>query len=301
MLKFPLVSFVVTSYNYSEFIEDTLDSINQQTYENIELIIVDDNSTDNSVVVIEHFIQCNQDKRITLIKHDKTQGQFSSMLDGLRIAQGTFVAFIDSDDILSKNYTEVHIRTHMSLSTAFTTSQIVEIDENNEIHTTNSIYAPEYKDKIKVKTLEELLNINPEEVEYKVIGNKKFGGWYWAPNSTAMYRKTAIDLILNYKHPEKWIVCPDKFLFNFAHLVGGSTMIYAPLLAYRRHMSNAGENSYICGDKKYHTDKRFKINIENNMKIRPETFNFLIDNRSKFKAKFGTRGYIKMLLKVIFY
>ena len=74
MLKLPLVSFIVTSYNYEKFIEKTLESIVSQTYENIEIIVVDDASTDDSVARIEHFIQCNQNKRITLIKHQENQG-----------------------------------------------------------------------------------------------------------------------------------------------------------------------------------------------------------------------------------
>jgi glycosyltransferase involved in cell wall biosynthesis len=300
MLKFPLLSFVVTSYNYSKYIEDTLNSIIHQTYKNIELIVVDDGSTDNSAEIIERFIQFNQDMRISFVRHETTLGQFSSMIDGLKLAQGVFVAFIDSDDILSENYAEVHVRTHLSMSTSFTTSQIIEIDENNQIHTINSIYAPNYQNNIEIKTLDDMLSINPDKVEYKEIGKKKFGGWYWAPNSSAVYRKSAIDVMLNYKSPENWQVCPDKFLFNFAHLVGGSTMIEAPLLAYRRHLSNAGEDNYICGNKKYHSDKRFGINVKNNIKIRPETIKFIFENRQIFKEKFGTRGYINMLLKVMF-
>ena len=50
------ISFVVTSYNYSNFIEDTLKSIKNQSYKNIEIIVVDDFSTDNSVQIIENFI-----------------------------------------------------------------------------------------------------------------------------------------------------------------------------------------------------------------------------------------------------
>ena len=88
MLKLPLVSFVVTSYNYARFIEQTLDSIKSQTYDNFEIIVVDDFSSDNSVEIIEKFIQYNQDLRITLIKHDDNQGQLASMLDGLKISNG---------------------------------------------------------------------------------------------------------------------------------------------------------------------------------------------------------------------
>ena len=56
MLKFPLVSFVVTSYNYEKYILETLESIKSQTYKNFEIIVVDDCSKDKSCDIVEDFI-----------------------------------------------------------------------------------------------------------------------------------------------------------------------------------------------------------------------------------------------------
>ena len=299
MLKLPLVTFVVTSFNYANFIEQTLESIKNQSYKNFEIVVVDDCSSDNSVEVIERFIRFNQDLRITLIKHDKNLGQFASMLDGLRIANGKFVSFVDSDDILLEKYAETHVRVHLSTSVAFTCSRIVEIDEDNEIHTTYSVSSPQTGLADEAKTLEDLLKVDSEKVEYEHLGKKRFGGWYWSPDSSAMFRKSSIETVLNYKNPDKWRVCPDKFLFNFANLVGGSIVIFAPLVAYRRHSNNAGGSDYVCGNTRYNSDKTTMLNIENNFKIRPETLSFLIKNRSDFIKKFGTRGFLKMLLKIV--
>lgn len=298
MLKLPLVSVVVTSYNYAQFIEKTLESIKQQTYKNFEIIIVDDCSKDNSIEVIENFIQFNQDYRITLIKHDSNKGQFASMLDGLAVAQGVFVSFVDSDDILLPTYIETHIKVHMSTSVAFTSSQIVEIDENNEIHTTHSVSSPQMGES-QIKKLDDLLNVDVDKVEYNELHGKRFGGWYWSPNSSAMYRKSAIDILKKYKKTESWNICPDKFLFNFANLIGGSINIYAPLIAYRRHKNNAGACDYVTGDKRYHNDKTTVIHIDKNIKIRPETLKFLIENSKELKEKFGSRGFLRFILKVM--
>ena len=68
MLKFPLVSFVVTSYNYEKYILETLESIKSQTYKNFEIIVVDDCSKDKSCDIVEDFISNNQNLKITLIK-----------------------------------------------------------------------------------------------------------------------------------------------------------------------------------------------------------------------------------------
>ncbi len=298
MLKPPLVSFVVTSYNYAKFIEKTLESIKNQTYKNIEIVVVDDCSTDNSIEVIERFINLNQDIRITLIKHDKNHGQFSSMIDGLKICSGQFVSFIDSDDILRPEYAAVHVKIHLSTSVAFTSCQIAEIDENDELHTIYSVSSP-HKDEIpEIKVLEDFLKMDTENIKFSHLKAFHFGGWYWSPNSSAMFRKSSISIIKDYKHPQDWRVCPDKFLFNLANLIGGSINISMPLIAYRRHKSNAGGSDYVCGNTRYNNNKTTILNIKNNLKIRFCMFCFLMSAKNEFIAKFGTRGFVAFMLKI---
>lgn len=298
MLKLPLVSFIVTSYNYEKFIEKTLDSIIRQTYENIEIIIVDDFSSDKSVEKIENFIQCNQDKRITLIKHDSNKGQLAAMLTGLKSANGQFVSFIDSDDILIPDYAKAHIKVHMVTSVAFTSSCIAEIDENDEIHTIHSPASPQKSNFREIKNLDELFKFDVEHPDFKPI-KAPFGGWFWSPNSSAMFRKSSIELLLNYKNTDKWKICPDKFVFNFANLIGGSAIIYEPLTAYRRHKGNAGGSTYICGNKKYNNDKSTVVNLKNNINIRPETLKFILKNRKEFQKNYGQKNTAKFISAVL--
>lgn len=287
MLKLPMISFVVTSFNYGKFILTTLESIKAQTYKNFEIIIVDDCSSDNSCEIIEDFISYNQDLKITLIKHEKNMGQFASMITGLKAAQGEFISFIDSDDVLTPQYAKCHIRVHLETSVAFTSCQIIEIGEDNEIHTMHSNASPH------CEKLEELFA--GEKVNYKILKHKRFGGWYWAPNSSAMFRKASVELIKDFQDTENWKICPDKFLFNFANLIGGSAIIYTPLIGYRRHKSNAGNSSLVTGDKRLHSDYITKINIKNNLKIRPETIKFLWQE----KEKLGKRNTVKLISTVL--
>lgn len=287
MLKLPMISFIVTSYNYEKYILKTLESIKAQSYRNFEIIIVDDCSKDNSCKIIEDFISENQDLKITLIKQSSNQGQMASMIKGLESAQGQFVSFIDSDDILMPDYAKHHIRVHLETSIAFTSCQIIEIGEDNEIHTMNAISSPH------CKNLDELFA--GENVNYKILKHKHFGGWYWSPNSSAMFRKASIELIINYKNANKWKICPDKFLFNFANLIGGSAIIYTPLIGYRRHKNNAGNCTLVTGNKKLHSDQTTKINIKNNLKIRPETIKFLWQEKSNL----GFRNTITLILKTL--
>ena len=282
-----MISFVVTSYNYEKYILKTLESIKAQTYRNFEIIIVDDCSKDNSCKIIEDFISENQDLKITLIKQNSNQGQMASMIKGLEFAQGQFVSFIDSDDILMPDYAKHHIRVHLETSVAFTSCQIIEIGEDDEIHTMNSISSPH------CKNLDELFA--GENINYKILKHKHFGGWYWSPNSSAMFRKASIELIINYQNADKWKICPDKFLFNFANLIGGSAIIYTPLIGYRRHKNNAGNCTLVTGNKRLHSDKTTKINIKNNLKIRPETIKFLWQE----KKNLGFRNTITLILKTL--
>lgn len=286
MLKTPLVSFVVTSYNYEKYILRTLESIKNQSYANFEIIVVDDCSNDNSCQIVENFIADNQDLRITLIKQEINRGQLSAMQRGLKEAQGQFISFIDSDDILFEDYAKTHVRIHLATSVAFTSCQIAEIGEDDEIHTFKSISSP-HSDSLDVL-------FAGENTNYEILKNKRFGGWYWSPNSSAMFRKAAIELILDYKNTNAWRICPDKFLFNLAHLIGGSAIIFTPLIGYRRHKGNAGNCTLVTGNKRLHSDYITKINIKNNLKIKPETIKFLWQERKIL----GLRNTLELILKV---
>src|SRR5262249_8384172 len=96
----PLVSIVVTSYNYAHYIGQTIASVLAQTYDNWELIISDDASTDNSLEVIHSFT----DPRITVIASETNEGGASAYAKAYALCHGKFFTSLDSDDyiVLSK-------------------------------------------------------------------------------------------------------------------------------------------------------------------------------------------------------
>ncbi|MDD3436214.1 MAG: glycosyltransferase [Candidatus Gastranaerophilales bacterium] len=292
LIKLPLISFVVTSFNYEKYIIKTLESIKNQSYENIEIIVVDDKSDDNSVLKIKGFSRHNPDFTVKLIEHAENKGQMASMQSGLMQVNGQFVCFIDSDDVLVKDYAKTLLRVHLSSSVAFVSGQLIEIGENDEIHTTYSVSSFQKEKNFELKSLDELLKIDIDNVDFKVLTLKEapFGGWHWSAMSANMFRKSVLDLFLLYDTPENWKICPDKFLLNFAHLIGDSAIVYAPLVGYRRHLGNAGCSKLVCGCKRYNNDEITKINIENNKKIRKDALNFIKKNKSSFIAKLGKRG-----------
>lgn len=114
-----MISIITTSYNYSEFIAETIKSIQAQTYSDWELIVVDDASCDNSVEIIKSF--CD-DKRIKLICHDKNKGLTQAVKTGLKYAKGEWIAFLESDDLWVENTLDERInaiKNHPQVSIIF--------------------------------------------------------------------------------------------------------------------------------------------------------------------------------------
>lgn len=102
-----MISIITTSYNYNEYISETIKSVLAQTYSDWELIVVDDASTDESVNTIKSFCE---DKRIKLICHDKNKGLKKSIQTGLKYAKGEWIAFLESDDTLCPTALEERIK-----------------------------------------------------------------------------------------------------------------------------------------------------------------------------------------------
>lgn len=92
-----LISVITPAFNAEKFIVDTIESVLSQTYENWEMIIVDDCSSDNTARVVKEY--CDKDSRISLIRHSTNQGVAAARNTALSKARGEYIAFLDSDDM----------------------------------------------------------------------------------------------------------------------------------------------------------------------------------------------------------
>ena len=93
-----MISIIVPVYNVEEYLEECLESIRKQTYQDIEVILVNDGSTDGSHAICERY--CQMDKRFRLI-NQKNQGQSVARNRGVKESLGEYIMFVDSDDVVS--------------------------------------------------------------------------------------------------------------------------------------------------------------------------------------------------------
>lgn len=123
-----LVSVIMPSWNTSNFIAESIQSVIDQTYENWELIIVDDCSTDNTDEVVAKFT----DKRIRYFKNEKNSGAALSRNRALREARGEWIAFLDSDDLWNPDKLEHQINFMNEHGYTLSYTEYEKIDEESK-------------------------------------------------------------------------------------------------------------------------------------------------------------------------
>ena len=105
----PKISVITASYNYENYIKETIESVLAQTYTDWEMIVVDDGSTDNSVDVIKSY--CERDSRIKLYQHENgiNKGLVETVKLGIEKANSEWLVFLESDDTITPDYMEVKL------------------------------------------------------------------------------------------------------------------------------------------------------------------------------------------------
>ena len=140
-----LISVIVPVYNVEKYLEECLDSIQCQTYKNIEVLLVNDGSTDNSEEICERF--CRQDSRFHLINQEN-KGLSGARNRGMSESKGEFITFVDSDDVIKEDMLE----------------QLMEQVTSEEIDIVECWYSNDQK---------ELAILSPENVKIIFQGNTK--------------------------------------------------------------------------------------------------------------------------------
>lgn len=95
------ISVIIPVYNSAKYLSACVESVRTQTYTNLEIVLVDDKSTDNSLAICKEL--ATKDKRIVILAHEKNMGVSAARNTGIDMCTGDFIAFCDADDMLEKN------------------------------------------------------------------------------------------------------------------------------------------------------------------------------------------------------
>jgi glycosyltransferase involved in cell wall biosynthesis len=104
----PLVSVLMPSYNSEKYISSAIESVLNSSFTNFELIITDDNSTDNTYQIAEEF--ASKDNRIKLFRNDKNHGDYGNRNKAASYATGKYIKYVDHDDFIYSNGLETIVK-----------------------------------------------------------------------------------------------------------------------------------------------------------------------------------------------
>ena len=124
------VSVIVPIYNKESYLRESLDSLINQTINELEIILIDDKSTDSSLSIVKEY--ANKDKRIKVIELDNNVGVSEARNIGLKLANAEYIGFLDADDYIDNRFFEVLYEKAIKENSDIVKGKQVEINLNNE-------------------------------------------------------------------------------------------------------------------------------------------------------------------------
>lgn len=128
----PLISIIVPIYNAELYLEETINSVLNQTYKNFELLLINHNSTDNSSLIVNNFTK--KDTRVRVVNLDINKGGPAYPRNvGIELSKGEYIAFLDSDDVWWEKKLEKQLKVLQSSDCDIVHTLANTIDENSEM------------------------------------------------------------------------------------------------------------------------------------------------------------------------
>ncbi|RAV99094.1 glycosyltransferase family 2 protein [Pseudochryseolinea flava] len=231
----PLVSVICLCFNHERFVREALRSVFQQTYPNIQIIIVDDASTDQSMDVIRNVVGSNAD--VQIVSLDRNIGNCAAFNRGLALARGKYIIDFATDDVMHFD--------RIAHQVAFFESH----DDSWGVNFTDATYIdPDGKfirDHFDYLLEKKLLMAVPEGDVYTTVLST-----YFIPSPTMMIRKSVLDELngydesLAYEDFDFWVRASRNYKFSF--LNERSTLI-------RRKHGSMSDGWYMPGDRQLHS------------------------------------------------
>ncbi|MFQ7615858.1 glycosyltransferase family 2 protein [[Clostridium] scindens] len=207
-----LVTVIVAIYNVEKYLDKCISSICAQTYRNLQIILIDDGSEDNSGNICDLWER--KDKRI-FVFHKKNRGVSNSRNLGIEHANGQYVVFVDSDDRLELNFVEILINAH-NTGNLSVVGYYIDCEINNKVSSKKVVYGKKNEQKLDNKDAVSLYS----KGLLSVVWNK-------------LYEKEILDRY-NVRFKEELSLGED-ILFNLSYISviqGGFDIINCPLYHY---------------------------------------------------------------------
>ena len=215
----PLISVVMATYNGETYLRQQLQSINCQTYTNMEIIISDDGSTDDTLEIIRnhHFIH-----PMKLVQNTGPHGPAHNFGNGIKYARGEYVALSDQDDIWIEDKLETLLEYIEDYDVVH--GKCLVVDERGKPHSEGIMHAVYEIDKSKLIHFTDFIAINP------LLG------------CTSLIRKDFLDTVLPF--PEDVLFHDGWIALSATKSEKGLVYVHKPVVHYRQHQSNTAKEFY---------------------------------------------------------
>ena len=247
--ELPLTTIIIVNYNYGHYLEDSVESVFGQTYSNIECIVVDNASTDNSLLVLE--VLKERHPGLIIIQRAVNDGQTPASLAGLASSSGHYVIFVDADDYLLPKCVETHIYVHLSMRRhiGFTSGDMIQVVRNQVVLSTGEASnrflrsgKGAFSHFVRPYTGEQgwpSLSVKEDIVKKIRYVSPLSLHWVWSPTSGICYRRDALMMFADNVQLQTLRTCTDLYFALGCSGVSGSVVIDEPLFAYRIHGGNS--------------------------------------------------------------
>ena len=304
-LVVPSVGVVIANHNNGLFVGQAIESVARQTMRNIQVVVVDDASTDDSDVTIRQTLDRLNDSRFRYVKLESNRGQAGAVRCGLTELTTPFVCFLDSDDLWYEDFVACHLAVHLNadfpVSLTYCDSHIVDAS-GQMLAGTAWWFESELKEPSHRPINSSLIpKITPTtgEVDFAPQHTATLHACWrseWSSNSMAgmMFRKSFIDLIL--VPPDDALrLYLDFYLSTFAALLTGTIAIDSAYYAYRMHGNNKHSDGVVLGGR-YNPSKKQWEPLRDS--ILRQVYTVLQSEASALRDAFGAHRHEAAVKKV---
>jgi glycosyltransferase involved in cell wall biosynthesis len=253
-LSLPWVSVIVINYNYGRFLDAAVNSVFEQTYPNVECIIVDNASTDETPGVLRRIEARHPQAKI--IRRAANDGQTPAALDGLVASSGPYVIFLDADDMLLPQGVETHVFVHLSLRihVGFSSGDLLQLSGdqvvlgseeafNRVICARRGVKANSVRPYRHAVRTDGAGHWPPDAFDRTILDRIRFvepmtNEWVWSPTSGNCFRRDALDLFSDDPALRSLRTGTDLYFCLGVNAVSGSVLIDEAVAVYRMHGGN---------------------------------------------------------------